>query len=188
MPKRSSPSNREIIQKILEKLFPELEPSLVFKSFKAMKYDAEKTIENLCSEHKLNLDKKRQAFNKKMEEQQITLSKTDPSQSAETPTSQNRLRSAADVMNRIKWDKKYNLDQFIVGYLDRFEGLQEVPFSVFDNRDVSKDSFIPFHRVQYFKQNDEIMWSKVDKIDKIFGNEEPQQVLNQQQEEDMNQE
>jgi 2'-phosphotransferase len=40
-----------------------------------------------------------------------------------------------------------------VGYLDRFAGLQEAPFSQFADhkKDTSHESFIPWHRVAYFR-------------------------------------
>mmetsp|Transcript_11536 Transcript_11536/g.16038 ORF Transcript_11536/g.16038 Transcript_11536/m.16038 type:complete len:114 (+) Transcript_11536:365-706(+) len=76
----------------------------------------------------------------------------------------------------IKWDESYNKDEFVIGYEDRFDGLQEIALQKFNSKEVSVDSFIPWHRVQYFKRNDEIVWDRKHKIDKIFHPEEQQQT------------
>jgi len=78
----------------------------------------------------------------------------------------NKLRTSEAVYNRIKWDKEWNVDDFIVGYEDRFVGIMEIPFVEFATSDV------PFHRVRYFKRafNDEIMWDRATRLDKIFAN------------------
>ena len=57
----------------------------------------------------------------------------------------------------------------MVGYLDRFEGMMEVDLSLWENRDPTEETFIPWHRVQYFKQNGEIVWDRRTREDYIFG-------------------
>eukprot|EP01115_Flamella_aegyptia_P013006 TRINITY_DN66_c0_g1_i1.p1 TRINITY_DN66_c0_g1~~TRINITY_DN66_c0_g1_i1.p1 ORF type:complete len:174 (-),score=42.99 TRINITY_DN66_c0_g1_i1:17-538(-) len=72
-----------------------------------------------------------------------------------------------DVMKRIKWDKAYDQDEVIIGYEDRFTGIMETPFSRFD-RDVTSETFIPSHRIVYFKAGNQIIWDKRDKTDLVF--------------------
>jgi uncharacterized protein (UPF0248 family) len=67
----------------------------------------------------------------------------------------------------LQWDESFNKADFVVGYEDRFLGIMEVPVERFE-RDVTSESFVPFHRVQYFKNKDEIVWDRRTKIDKIF--------------------
>ncbi|KAI9044017.1 uncharacterized protein KD926_002397 [Aspergillus affinis] len=48
----------------------------------------------------------------------------------QTPASmENRLRPAADIINRIIWDSNYDSANYIIGYEDRFEGRLEVGIS-----------------------------------------------------------
>jgi len=73
-----------------------------------------------------------------------------------------KLRTSEDVYNRIKWDNVWNEEEFVVGYIDRFDGIMEVPFSEFAMVEA------PFHRVQYFSRNNEILWDRRSRLDKIF--------------------
>lgn len=41
------------------------------------------------------------------------------------------LRTAADVIRRIRWDPRLDPADFSVGYTDRFLGVQEEPFCAF---------------------------------------------------------
>jgi poly(A) polymerase len=77
-----------------------------------------------------------------------------------------RIRPSWDVFNRILWDPKLSKENFIIGYLDRFEGIMEVPAFEFDN------STIPWHRVYYFRRDGEVVWDRNNRIDLIFGDEE----------------
>eukprot|EP01115_Flamella_aegyptia_P007384 TRINITY_DN306_c0_g1_i1.p2 TRINITY_DN306_c0_g1~~TRINITY_DN306_c0_g1_i1.p2 ORF type:complete len:72 (+),score=18.48 TRINITY_DN306_c0_g1_i1:221-436(+) len=70
-------------------------------------------------------------------------------------------------MKRIKWDTTYDEDDIQIGYEDRFTGIMEAPFNRFD-RDVTSETFIPSHRIVYFKCGNQIIWDKRDKTDLIF--------------------
>lgn len=65
------------------------------------------------------------------------------------------MKTAADVINRLKWDSTLPAKEFTVGYLDRFVGVVELPFEEFEKNDftnASPDEFgVPEHRIQYFK-------------------------------------
>ena len=89
-----------------------------------------------------------------------------------------KLRTVMDVVHRIQWDERYNAEEFIVGYLDRFDGMVEERFSYFDWSDVTTvddwETFcIPKHRVYYFKRGDEILWDRRNRVDLIFEKNQP---------------
>ena len=83
------------------------------------------------------------------------------------------MRTAADVINRIKWDPLLPEEFFIIGYLDRFLGVQEESFSTFSWEDLASVDYdvlaIPQHRIQYFKYKTEKVWDKTTRLDIVFG-------------------
>ena len=46
------------------------------------------------------------------------------------------MKTSTDVLNRIMWDNEINKEFITVGYLDRFLGIKECPFSDFDWGDI----------------------------------------------------
>ena len=64
------------------------------------------------------------------------------------------MRQATDVISRILWDPDLPSEEFTVGYLDRFVGIIEKPFSAFSWEDIASVGMnvlaIPKHRIQYF--------------------------------------
>ena len=84
-----------------------------------------------------------------------------------------RMRTATEVISRILWDPDLPSEDFIVGYLDRFIGIQEKPFKEFSWEDISTVGAnvlaVPKHRIQYFKYKDVIVWDKRNQIDNFFG-------------------
>ncbi|KAI8835379.1 hypothetical protein BJ741DRAFT_607799, partial [Chytriomyces cf. hyalinus JEL632] len=97
-----------------------------------------------------------------------------------TISSKSKLRSSEDVFNRIVWDNRFDQDEFVIGYMDRFTGIQEIPFTDFAARkaDQQGEDWIPFHRVWYFKRVVvseqsgesvvEVVWDRKSKSDCIF--------------------
>ena len=83
------------------------------------------------------------------------------------------MKTAIDVVKRIQWDKTLPIDQFIVGYIDRMEGLKEKYFTAFSWEDIASVDYtvlaIPKHRIQYFKYKTEIVWDKRNRLDNVFG-------------------
>ncbi|CAF1508920.1 unnamed protein product [Didymodactylos carnosus] len=87
------------------------------------------------------------------------------------------MKTADDVISRIQWDERLKKIYFRVGYIDRFLGLQEKPFTDFDfeidlasvNDRCSTILAIPKHRIQYFKYQNEIIWDKETRTDNVFG-------------------
>ena len=85
----------------------------------------------------------------------------------------NKMRTVMDVVHRIQWDEDLNPEEFVVGFLDRFDGLVEEDFKYFDWSDVTTvddwESFcIPKHRVYYFKCKGEVVWDRRTRLDRIF--------------------
>ncbi|KAJ3297467.1 hypothetical protein HDU79_003548 [Rhizoclosmatium sp. JEL0117] len=85
-----------------------------------------------------------------------------------------KLRSSEDVFNRILWDNTFEREYFVIGYMDRFTGMQELSFNDFAIRkaDQQGEDWIPFHRVWYFKEvkkgGERLMWDRKTKTDLIF--------------------
>lgn len=83
------------------------------------------------------------------------------------------MKTATDVISRIQWDTHLPKEHFIVGYLDRFLGTIEKPFSAFCWEDLASIGVdvlaIPKHRIQYFKYQDLVVWDKASRKDNIFG-------------------
>ncbi|KKA27085.1 hypothetical protein TD95_001115 [Thielaviopsis punctulata] len=81
-----------------------------------------------------------------------------------------KFRTAADVLNRLKWDASLNTDDFLVGYEDRFVGAMERPVSAWKTEQTDEE-FIPQHRILYFKRkaDGEVVWDRRSRIDLIFG-------------------
>ncbi len=65
------------------------------------------------------------------------------------------MKPSQDVVSRIVWDPALPEQHFVVGYLDRFVGTIEKPFTAFTWESFDKvdpeASAIPRHRIQYFK-------------------------------------
>ncbi|KAL7647024.1 UNVERIFIED_CONTAM: hypothetical protein RMT77_002281 [Armadillidium vulgare] len=83
------------------------------------------------------------------------------------------LRTAGDVRKRIQWDPMLNSKDFTIGYLDRFDGVVEKPFSAFTWEHLADaeidDLAIPQHRIQYFKYKGKTVWDKHIRLDHVFG-------------------
>ncbi len=73
------------------------------------------------------------------------------------------FKGADKIWYQILWDHKCNKLEYAVGYLDRFEGMIEVSFAVFET--LKED--IPFHRIRYYKKNGETVWDRQKKINMI---------------------
>jgi uncharacterized protein (UPF0248 family) len=70
----------------------------------------------------------------------------------------------------LRWDPGLQKSNFTIGYLERFEGIKEIPVAKWIT-DTSDEDFIPQHRIKYVKRSSdgEIMWDREGRIDKIFG-------------------
>ena len=84
------------------------------------------------------------------------------------------MKTAADVISRLQWDSELPIEQFTVGYTDRFLGVLEQPFAAFSWEDIAAvDDFevlaVPQHRIQYFKYCGQKVWEKATRLDLVFG-------------------
>jgi poly(A) polymerase Pap1/uncharacterized protein (UPF0248 family)/2'-5' RNA ligase len=81
-----------------------------------------------------------------------------------------KFRTAADVMNRLRWDPELDSGDFVVGYLDRFLGAQEKSLDAWKGEQTDEE-FIPQHRILYFKRRSDgvVVWERRTRKDEIFG-------------------
>jgi uncharacterized protein (UPF0248 family) len=93
-----------------------------------------------------------------------------PPSSGRPPTTGKRLRPAIDVFNRIRWDPNLDRDDFVIGYDDRFVGVQEMRLDSWKTENTDEE-FIPQHRILYFRRmSDGIkVWDRESRADEIFG-------------------
>ena len=76
-------------------------------------------------------------------------------------------------MSRLEWDSSLDKSKYIIGYLERFDGIKEMPAHNWIS-DTTNEEWIPLHRIKYFKRVDEngvswVVWDREKRIDKIFG-------------------
>ncbi|KAJ5614786.1 hypothetical protein N7528_008440 [Penicillium herquei] len=77
-------------------------------------------------------------------------------------------KAFADIINRIIWDESFSPDNYVIVFLDRFEGELEVSFAGW-KKESTDEEFIPQHRVLYIRHiNGDIVWDRRRRIDTIF--------------------
>lgn len=111
---------------------------------------------------------------------------------ADTSKKKLPLRTAGDVRKRIQWDESLQREHFTIGYLDRFEGIVEKPFTDFVWKDLADaeldDLAIPEHRIHYFKYKERKVWDKDLRLDYVFGSagntKNIMQIITESQEEE----
>ncbi|KAJ6245258.1 leukocyte receptor cluster member 9 [Anaeramoeba flamelloides] len=90
------------------------------------------------------------------------------------------MKTSKDVYNRIIYDNKYDTENFLIGMKEGSD-IIDCPFDEYDPEEV------PMHSILYFKQNEQIVWSRNPQVDLIFGSltkrrqkeiEEEQRILN----------
>jgi uncharacterized protein (UPF0248 family) len=88
------------------------------------------------------------------------------SSSSSSPSEQTtgKLRSGKEVLNRMKFDEEYDIRQFVVGYIDRKEGILEA--SVGEWEGFGREELMAY--VKNTKSG-EIVWDKARKVDLVFG-------------------
>lgn len=84
------------------------------------------------------------------------------------------LRTAAAVIQRIRWDPRLDPADFSVGYADRFLGVLEEPFSAFcwDEPLAALGPgllAVPQHRVRYDRFRGSVVWDRASRTDQVFG-------------------
>ncbi|XP_068952829.1 leukocyte receptor cluster member 9 [Petaurus breviceps papuanus] len=87
------------------------------------------------------------------------------------------MKTAQAVIDRIRWDPHLNAADFSVGYLDRFSGVQEEPFTAFcwDEELAALGPgvlAVPQHRIRYFRHRGRLVWDRASRTDLVFGSAE----------------
>eukprot|EP00767_Chilomastix_cuspidata_P001727 gnl/Chilomastix_cuspidata/1850.p1 GENE.gnl/Chilomastix_cuspidata/1850~~gnl/Chilomastix_cuspidata/1850.p1 ORF type:complete len:1014 (-),score=379.42 gnl/Chilomastix_cuspidata/1850:70-3111(-) len=78
------------------------------------------------------------------------------------------LRTCIEVLNRIRWDTRFDEADFTVLYEDRFLGLKAIPAGRFlDQLKSTETDSIPAHRVYYIKCGDIIVWDRKERMDRM---------------------
>jgi len=87
-----------------------------------------------------------------------------------------KLRTAAEVISRLKWSYKEgdaNEENTVMGYDCRINGPLEK--CVKDYKNINDGGDIPEHRIQYFRRKDtqqisrSFLWDRASRLDKLFG-------------------
>ena len=82
------------------------------------------------------------------------------------------LRPAQDIISRIQWDPTLSVDDFVIGYEDRFLGVKETELGKWKTEQTDEE-FIPMHRIVWVRRKGEdggeIVWDRRKKADLIFG-------------------
>lgn len=93
-----------------------------------------------------------------------------------------RFTPFKEILHRLRWDPELNIEDYVVGYLERFEGLKETPANSWI-ADFSEEEWIPMHRVRYVKRITMmgtatntgpalgIVWDRDGRLDYISGQE-----------------
>lgn len=77
------------------------------------------------------------------------------------------LRSSKEIFHKLRWNGGIPLESVSIGYMDRKKGMQEIAFKHF-----KPGGRIPFNRVYYFKLEQEFIWDRETRIDRVFGSGE----------------
>ncbi|ETI19864.1 hypothetical protein G647_08878 [Cladophialophora carrionii CBS 160.54] len=81
-------------------------------------------------------------------------------------------QSSLNIASR-NWDKDLDITEYVVGYLERFEGIKEMPAKNWISESTDEE-WIPQHRIKYFKKiceggDHDVVWDREARVDKIFG-------------------
>lgn len=147
-----------MIQKLLDK-------ANLWINRRKINWDAKVKPKNSSKEKAINqvsLRKQQRKSKKEKIEKEETVDEKKPS-----------MKTADDVVKRILWDGNLPTDEFLVGYIDRFLGIQEKYFTSFSWEDIASVDYnvlaVPKHRIQYFKYRDITVWDKNRRLDNVFG-------------------
>ncbi|XP_044539983.1 leukocyte receptor cluster member 9 [Gracilinanus agilis] len=84
------------------------------------------------------------------------------------------MKTARAVIDRIRWDQQLDPADFSVGYVDRFRGVLEEPFTAFCwDQDLAALGpgvlAVPQHRIRYFRHRGRLVWDRASRTDLVFG-------------------
>jgi len=78
-----------------------------------------------------------------------------------------KIRPSEEIYKKIKHNPEVDSSEYIIGYMDRFTGMQEIPFDDF-LVDKLNPKGVPLHRVWYFKHNNVMIWDREKRIDNFL--------------------
>ena len=80
-----------------------------------------------------------------------------------------KLRPAADVLNRLRWDSALDSADYLIGWEDRFVGVRETPLLAW-KLETTDEEFVPLHRVLYFRRKSDggKVWDREARVDTLF--------------------
>jgi uncharacterized protein (UPF0248 family) len=87
------------------------------------------------------------------------------------PTEQRgKLTPGQEIINRIKWDSKFDISDYIIVYEDRHDGMMEISIELW-TRESTEEHFIPMHRIRSIKRKStgQTVWHREERIDLISG-------------------
>ena len=74
-----------------------------------------------------------------------------------------KLRSSEIIYNQIRYDSRFDPEEFVIGYQTRFNGMKEIRLTGF-----KPGLEIPWHRIWYFKTQAGMQWDRKQGIDKLL--------------------
>ncbi|OCL08244.1 hypothetical protein AOQ84DRAFT_293558 [Glonium stellatum] len=79
-----------------------------------------------------------------------------------------KLRTAKDVLSRLRWDSASDISNSIIAYKDQFKGNKEVAVEPWKNK-FTDEEFILQHRIMQIKGLDnEVCWGREQRLDQVF--------------------
>jgi uncharacterized protein (UPF0248 family) len=93
------------------------------------------------------------------------------SSASESDTPKVKLRPVHDIIHRINWDDELDPDDYLIGYIERFEGIAELPLADWKTEQTDEE-FIPLHRIIYIRKtgdSGDLVWDRRSRLDSIFG-------------------
>ena len=90
---------------------------------------------------------------------------TDTSLEEPASLASQKLRPAKLILKKIKNDPTYEVEDFVVGYIDRVAGIIEKPVTDWEEK------FEPEYLIAYFRRisDDVVVWDKLKKTDLLLG-------------------
>lgn len=119
-----------------------------------------------------------------------TVPATHEQNNSQKATVKTKLRTARDIISRLRWSEEQDCEKVYVGYDDRMNGPMETPVASY--KSIHDGGEIPEHRILYFRRaaveeeemNDEdtavttinrgtisqsLLWDKEGRVDRLFG-------------------
>jgi poly(A) polymerase Pap1/uncharacterized protein (UPF0248 family)/endonuclease/exonuclease/phosphatase family metal-dependent hydrolase len=79
-----------------------------------------------------------------------------------------KLRPIQDIISRLKWDEAFDVNDYVVGYEDRFTGVMEMDL-VNWKTEATDLEFIPMHRIVWIQNRDgKKVWDRRLRYDSLF--------------------